>query len=348
MRAAVYYSNNDVRLEEVPKPAIGADEILVKVMASGICGSDVLEWYRKQKAPIVLGHEIAGIVEEAGEDVDGFTIGDRVFVTHHVPCNTCRYCRAGNHTVCETLHTTNFDPGGFAEYLRVPAINVTTGAFRLPDGMSFDEGTFIEPLGCVIRGQRTAGSCDGKTVLVMGSGISGLLHVMLARATGAERVIATDINPYKLEQAIDCGAHQVIDAREGVPDRVREFTEGRGADLVIVCTGAMSAFRDAMVSVDRAGSILCFATTEPGDDLQVPINSFWRNSITLLSSYAAAPRDLEEAIEKIRDGVVDVARLITHRYPINSAGDAFRMMVGGGDAVKIVIYPHQPLAKFEI
>ena len=341
MRAAVYYSNNDVRTEEVPKPVIGVDEILVKVMASGICGSDVLEWYRKQKAPIVLGHEIAGNVEEVGEDVDGFTIGDRVFVTHHVPCNTCRYCLAGNHTVCETLHTTNFHPGGFAEYIRVPAINVTTGTFRLPDGMSFDEGTFIEPLGCVIRGQRSAGSCADKTVLVMGSGISGLLHVMLARANCAERVIATDINAFKLEQAIDCGAHYAIDARDDVPVRVREFTEGRGADLVIVCTGAMSAFKDAMVSVDRAGSILCFATTEPGDDLQVPINDFWRNSITLLSSYAAAPRDLEEAIEKIRDGVVDVTRLITHRFPIELAGDAFRMMVSEEDAVKIIIYPHE-------
>jgi L-iditol 2-dehydrogenase len=341
MRAAVYYSNNDVRLEEVPKPAIDADEILVKVMASGVCGSDVLEWYRKQKAPIVLGHEIAGIVEEVGEDVDDFAVGDRVFVTHHVPCNTCRYCRAGNHTVCETLHTTNFVPGGFAEYIRVPAINVSTGTFRLPDGMSFDEGTFIEPLGCVIRGQRAVGSCEGKTVLVMGSGISGLLHVMLARATGAERVIATDINPFKLEQAIDCGAHHAIDAHDDVPARVREFTVGRGADLVIVCTGAMSAFRHAMVSVDRAGSILCFATTEPGDDLQVPINSFWRNSITLLSSYAAAPRDLEEAIEVIRDSVVDVTRLITHRFPIELAGDAFRTMVGEDDAVKILIYPHE-------
>ena len=341
MRAAVYYTNSDVRTEEVPKPTIGADEILVKVMASGVCGSDVLEWYRVKKAPLVLGHEIAGVVEAVGDDVDAFTLGDRVFVTHHVPCNTCRYCLAGNHTVCETLHTTNFHPGGFAEYLRVPAINVATGTFRLPDGMSFDEGTFIEPLGCVIRGQRSAGSCAGKTVLVMGSGISGLLHIMLARATGAERVIATDINPAKLEWAVKVGADHAVDARDDVPARVRECSEGRGADLVVVCTGAMSAFSDAMVSVDRAGSILCFATTEPGDDLQVPINSFWRNSITLLSSYAAAPCDLGEAIEAIRDHVVDVTRLITHRFPIERAGEAFRMMVGAQDAVKIIVYPHQ-------
>jgi L-iditol 2-dehydrogenase len=340
MRAAVYYNNSDVRLEEVPRPTIGADEILVKVMASGICGSDVLEWYRSKKAPIVLGHEIAGIIDAVGENVDGFAAGDRVFVSHHVPCNTCRYCSAGNHTVCETLHTTNFDPGGFAEYIRVPAINVAIGTFKLPDGMSFDEGTFVEPLGCVIRGQRTAGGCDGKTVLVMGSGISGLLHIVLARATGAERVIATDINPYKLGRALELGAHHAIDARDDVPSRVTECNGDRGADLIVVCTGAMSAFRDAMVSVDRAGSILCFATTEPGDDLEVPINTFWRNSVTILSSYAAAPRDLEEAIEVIADGMVDVNPLITHRYPLERAGEAFRMMAGGHESIKILLYPH--------
>ena len=206
MRAAVYYNNGDVRLEEMPKPSIAADEILVKVVASGVCGSDVLEWYRTKKAPIVLGHEIAGMVDAVGGEVDDFAVGDRVFVSHHVPCNSCRYCAAGNHTVCETLHTTNFDPGGFAEYIRVPAINVATGTFKLPDTTSYDEGTFVEPLGCVIRGQRTAGGCAGKTVVVMGSGISGLLHIMLAKSAGAERVIATDIVDFKLEWAMALGA----------------------------------------------------------------------------------------------------------------------------------------------
>ena len=340
MRAAVYHSNSDVRICEMPKPAIGAGEIRVKVLASGVCGSDVLEWYRIKKAPIVLGHEIAGVVDAVADDVDHFAVGDRVFVTHHVPCNACRYCAAGHHTVCDTLHTTNFDPGGFADFVRVPAINVAFGTFRLPDGMSFDEGTFIEPLGCVVRGQRSAGGTEGRTVLVMGSGISGLLHLMLARVGGAEAVIATDVNPTKLRWASELGADHVIDAHDDVPTRVRELTGGRGADLIIVCTGAMSAFADAMVSVDRAGSILAFATTEPGEDLRVPINAFWRNSVTLLSSYAAAPRDLEKAIAIIAGRTVDVARLITHRFPIERAGDAFRMMSQGSDAVKVLIYPH--------
>jgi L-iditol 2-dehydrogenase len=341
MRAAVYYNNSDVRVEERPKPSIGPDEILVKVVASGICGSDVLEWYRTKKAPIVLGHEIAGMIDEVGGGVQDFTVGDRVFVSHHVPCNTCRYCMAGNHTVCETLHTTNFDPGGFAEFVRVPAINVVTGTFTLPTTMSYDEATFIEPLGCVIRGQRVVGGCKGKTVLVLGSGVSGLLHIMLAKARGASKIIATDIADFKFEQAIALGADRVISAHHDVAAKVKEATDGRGADLIIVCTGALSAFSDALKAVDRAGTILCFATTEPGVDLQVPINEFWRNSVTITSSYAAAPVDLVEAIEVIRDREVQVARLITHRVPLDDAGVGFQMMANSQASIKILVYPQQ-------
>ncbi len=340
MRVAVYYNNRDVRIEEVPRPVIGPGELLVKIVASGVCGSDLLEWYRLRKAPLVLGHEIAGTVAAVGGEVQGFAVGDRVFVSHHVPCNTCRYCLAGNQTVCEMLHTTNFDPGGFSEYVRVPAVNVQTGTFVLPNGMTFDEGTFIEPLGCVIRGQRAAGGCVGRTVLIMGSGISGLLHLMLARSGGAERVIATDVVPGKLERAASLGADDVIDARADVPALLKDRNHGRGADLVIVCTGAESAFAQAMDAVDRAGTVLCFATTEPGVDLTIPINAFWRNSVTVMSSYAAAPADLEEAIRILAGRTIDVTRLVTHRLPLERAGEAFRLMAEGTQAVKVLLYPH--------
>ena len=173
MRVAMYYNNKDIRIEERPKPKIGPGEILVKILASGICGSDVMEWYRIKKAPIVLGHEIAGEIVETGQGVEKYKVGDRVFVSHHIPCNTCRYCLNGFHTVCETLHTTNFDPGGFAEYVRAPQLNVDRGTFVLPDEVSLEEGTFVEPLGCIIRGQRVAGLRPGMTVLILGSGISG-------------------------------------------------------------------------------------------------------------------------------------------------------------------------------
>ena len=154
MLVAVYHNNNDVRIEEVPKPNIGPNEILLKVMASGICGTDVVEWYRIPKAPRVLGHEATGIVSETGKNVKKYKVGDRVFVSHHVPCNICDYCKKDSHTACETLHTTNYFPGGFSQFIRVPKINVETGVYKLAPDMSFEEGTFIEPLACAVRGQR--------------------------------------------------------------------------------------------------------------------------------------------------------------------------------------------------
>src|SRR3989304_3886361 len=181
MRVAMYYSNTDIKTEEMPIPKIGPDELLVKIMASGICGSDLMEWYRIKKAPLVLGHEIAGVVEKVGKGVRGFKKGDRIFATHHVNCGACNYCSSGKETACETLRSTKFFPGGFAEYVRVPKINVERGMLLLPEEVSFEEGTFIEPLGCVVRGQRKAGVEKGQTVLVLGSGISGLLHIQLAK-----------------------------------------------------------------------------------------------------------------------------------------------------------------------
>ena len=174
MRAGVYYNNLDLRVEERPRPSAGSGEMLVRVEACGICGSDVMEWYRLKRAPLVLGHELTGTVEEIGEGVEGFQKGERVFVSHHVPCNTCVYCLRGQHTCCETLHATNIDPGGFVEFVRVPSLNVERGLIRLPEGMSFDEGTFLEPLACVLRAQRHARVEAGRCVLVLGSGISGL------------------------------------------------------------------------------------------------------------------------------------------------------------------------------
>ncbi|MFZ3063206.1 MAG: alcohol dehydrogenase catalytic domain-containing protein, partial [Actinomycetota bacterium] len=264
MRVAMYYNNRDVRLEEMPTPTIGPGELLVRVMASGICGSDVLEWYRIKKAPLVLGHEMTGEIVEVGEGVARYKTGDRVFVSHHVPCNTCHYCLTGHHTACETLHKTNYDPGGFAEYVRVPAINVDRGVLPLPEEVSFEDGTFIEPVACVLRGQRLAQIQPGNSVLVLGSGISGLLHVQLARTLGATRIFAIDINEYRLKAARKFGADVVINAKEDVPARVRQLNENRLADRVIVCTGARPAFAQALQSVDRGGTVLFFAVPEPG------------------------------------------------------------------------------------
>ncbi|MBN2688070.1 MAG: alcohol dehydrogenase catalytic domain-containing protein, partial [Deltaproteobacteria bacterium] len=253
MRVAMYYNNNDVRLEEMDVPQIGPGEVLVRVMASGICGSDVLEWYRIKQAPRVLGHEIAGDIVEIGPGVDPEWMGKRVFVSHHIPCNTCHYCLRGYHTACETLHTTNYDPGGFAEYIRIPRLNVDRGIFFLPDEMTYDQGVFVEPLGCVIRAQRIAHLRPGQSVIILGSGISGLLHLLLAQTLGAGTIIVTDVNDFRLKMAVDFGADGAIDAQSYSPETLRDLNGGRLADLVIVCTGAPSAFDQALQSVDRGG-----------------------------------------------------------------------------------------------
>ena len=342
MKVAMYYNNRDVRLEEIPVPPIGAGELLVRVRASGICGTDVMEWYRVKKAPLVLGHEIAGEVVEVGEGVSRFRAGDRVFVSHHVPCMECRYCLSGHHSVCDTLRQTRFDPGGFAEYIRVPKINVELGTFLLPDGMSFEEGSFIEPVGCVVRAQRFARLQSGQSVLVIGSGISGLLHVQLARAQGALRVIATDINTYRLNAAKDLGAAAVIHGSEDVPYQLKALNEGRLADLVVVCAGAQAAIQQALRSVDRGGTLLFFAPAAAGVEIPIPLYEFWRDEVTITTSYAASPQDITEAIEWIRSRRIRVREMITHRLGLAQAGVGFQLVASARDSIKVIIDPQRP------
>lgn len=338
MRAAVYYANDDVRIVEVPKPTIGAGEILVKVRASGICGSDVMEWYRKPKAPLVLGHEIAAEVVEVGAGVDRVTVGSRVFVSHHVPCGQCRYCLAGHETVCDTLRTTNFDPGGFAEFVRVPTINVKHGVFPLPDSIPDDVGVFVEPLACVVRGQRLAGFRPGSTVLVIGSGVAGLLHIKLAKASGAARVIATDLVESRKAAAKKAGA-DVVDGRDDVPARVKELNGGALADVVITCTGAPQAIVQGLASVDRGGTVLFFAPMDANVKIEIPFNALWREEVTMVSSYGGSPRDIREAIDLLSARRVVVADMISHVLPLAKAAEGFRLVAAAKDSLKVILHP---------
>ena len=342
MRIAMYYSNSDLRLEEMPVPSIGTGELLVRIEASGICGSDIMEWYRSEKVPLVLGHEVAGEIVETGVDVDGFQVGDRVAVTHHVPCMTCHYCTSGHETVCTTLRLTSFDPGGFAEFIRVPAINVQSGTFLLPDSVSYEEASFVEPVACVLRGLRQAGLQPGSSVLVIGSGISGLLHIMVARALGAGRIIATDMLDFRLDAALRLGAEETIRATEDVPARLRELNDGRGADIVILCAGAVEAVEQALQAVDRMGTILFFAATRPEIKIPLSINDFfWRNEVTLTSSYAGSPRDCRAALELIRSGRVPVSETVTHRLALDEIGHGFDLTVNPQESIKVIIQPQK-------
>jgi L-iditol 2-dehydrogenase len=341
MLAAVYYNNRDVRIEEMPTPEIADDEILFKVMACGICGSDVTEWYRVPKAPKVLGHEAAGVVAKTGKNVTRCGVGDRVFVSHHVPCNKCRYCLSGHHTACETLHTTNYYPGGFAQYVRVPKINVEKGVYKLPDNVSFEEGTFIEPLACVIRGQRLAELRKDDTLLIIGGGLAGNLHAQFARAQGVRKIIVAGVNQYRLKLTKKFGAHHTIDGRLNVPQELKKINDGRLADQVFICKGGEPAALTAMECVDKGGTILFFAVADPTVKIPVPMTEFWRNEITLKTSYGAAPRDLEESLAVLSQKKLNVVDMITHRFGIRQAAEGFRLMAESRESLKIMIEPNR-------
>jgi L-iditol 2-dehydrogenase len=338
--AAVYYNNHDVRIEEMAIPEIGEDEALLKVMASGICGSDVIEWYRVPKAPRVLGHEATGVIDKIGSEVTSLKVGDRVFVSHHVPCNQCRYCQRGHHTACHTLHTTNYYPGGFAQYIRVPKINVDFGVYKLPDDMSFEEGTFVEPLACVSRGQRLAGLQKDDTLLIIGSGIAGILHAQLAKFKGVENIVVADINPYRLMLAKKFGADHALDAKDNLPEKLKDVNGGRLADQVVVCTGATSASLTALDCVENGGTILFFAVPDPSVKLPVPISQFWRNEITMRTTYGAAPNDLEDSMRVLASKRLNVKDMITHRLPLTEAQEGFRLMAEAGKSLKVVLEPN--------
>ncbi len=339
MKVAVYYRNDDVRIKEVPIPQIGPEEILMKVKASGICGSDVMEWYRLKKAPIVLGHEVTGEIVKTGKKVKKYKVGDRIFASHHVPCDSCRYCLSGHHTACPTLHSTNFDPGGFAEYVRLPSLNVKKGILKLPESVSYEEGTFIEPLACVIRAQRLANVSRNDTVLILGSGVSGLLHLKLAVYKKAKKIIMTDLNEFRLRVAKKIGADEVFLATDYHPEKLKEINDEYLADKILISTGALSAFDQAFASVENGGVIVFFATPPPEIKVPIPLAELWKREITLLTSYGASPEDLRTSLKLIADRKIEVGDLITHQLSLDEASFGFKLVAEGKESLKVIIKP---------
>jgi L-iditol 2-dehydrogenase len=341
VKVGMYYSNSRVEVRETDIPAVGAHEILVKVAACGICGSDIMEWYRIKKAPLVLGHELSGEVVEAGAEITAFKKGDRVFSTHHVPCGGCHYCLNGHETACEVFQkVNNHTPGGFSQFLKISGKSLETGTFILPEEVSFDQATFIEPLGTAVRGLRAAGLKPGDSVVILGSGIIGLLMIKLARALGAGKIMATDINELRLQAAARYGAEHTLNASGDVAAAVKQLNGGRPADKVILCTGVLSAARQAITCVDKGGTIVFFAVPKPGQEIGIDFNPFWRNDVTIKTCYGAAPLDNAQAMELIRCGSVQVEDMITHRFPLEKIGEGFAAAARGEDCLKVLIYPN--------
>jgi L-iditol 2-dehydrogenase len=339
MKVARYHNRRDVRVEDVPVPAIGPGEILVQVKACGLCGSDLMEWYVAEKAPTVLGHEPAGVVSEVGEGVREFEVGDRVFVHHHVPCFTCHHCLRGHYTLCETFRATHLDPGGFAEYIRVPALNVERDVFKLPPDMSFAQATMIEPVATCIRGIERSDIQVGDTVVVIGAGGTGLIHMQLARIRGAGMVLVTDFAPFRLETARQLGADYAINAREDVLAALRQLNQGRRADVVIVTAGSIQAMEQGMALAGGGATVLLFAPPSPEAALAVSPHHLLFSEITITSTYSCSPQETRQALKLIQWGRIKVEELITHRFDLTGVGEAIRLAARAGESLKIVIVP---------
>ncbi|MBW2219430.1 MAG: alcohol dehydrogenase catalytic domain-containing protein [Deltaproteobacteria bacterium] len=336
MKVSMWYNNKDIRTEEIPKPNPGPGEMLVKVMSCGICGSDIVEWYRLPRAPLVLGHEIGGKVVEIGEAVNKFKSGDRVFLAPKVPCMTCHYCRNNHFPVCPNVKERL--PGGFSEYVLVPKAIAENGAYLLPDTISYDQSTFIEPLACVIRAQKLADVTKNQTLLIIGCGISGMLQIKLAKTKNC-KIIAVDINNKRLEFAERIGADITIKAVDNIVKRMIA-ENGKKADTIMLCTSAMSAIEQAWECVDKGGNIVFFAVPGPEKDVVIPINDFWTNEIKVLTSYFCGPPDIVEAINLLETGTIKIDDMITHRLPLNDIITGFQLVSGDNESIKVIIKPN--------
>ncbi len=337
-RAAVYHGPGDIRLEELPLPDLGPGDVLVRVDACGICGSDVMDWYMAPRAPIVLGHEVAATVLATGPGAS-LHPGQRAFVHHHVPCMTCHDCLRGRETLCLRFRQTRLHPGGLAEHLVVPAENARADALPLPDDLDDGAATFVEPLACAVRGQRKAHLRPGDSVAVVGAGVNGILNARLARASHAGAVVALDVNEDRLRAARELGL-TAVHAEDAAADALRDATGGRLADVVIVCAGAAAAVELGLRLVARGGTLQLFAPLHPGEEMRLSGPDPFFAEVEVQHTYSAAPRDTRTALHLLATGHVQVSDLVTHRLPLERTAEAVALVKGGGKALKVVVEPH--------
>jgi L-iditol 2-dehydrogenase len=344
MRAAVYRGVNDVRVETVPVPKIGPGELLVRVHTCGICGTDLKKIASgSHSAPRIFGHETSGVVAAVGEQVSQFNPGDRVVVFHHIPCGACYYCRHKTFAQCETYKkvgcTAGFEPsgGGFAEYVRVMDWIVNQGTVRIPDGVSFEQACFVEPVNTCMKGIETLQLVPGESVLVIGQGPIGIILSTLAKRSGAT-VVTSDLYPERLTIARTYGLTNVIDAsRADTVETVREQTEGRGADAAIVAVGGNALIRTAMDAVRPGGRVLLFAQTVRGEAAIDPA-AICVDEKTLLGSYSASVELQKDSVRFVMSREMDLEGLISHRFSLSNSVEALKLAASPQpDSMKIVI-----------
>jgi L-iditol 2-dehydrogenase len=338
MKAAKLYRFNDIRIEDMPVPEVGPGDALIKTKASGICSGDVMPWYIEKKAPLVLGHEPSGEIVEVGIDVTSFSPGDRVFVHHHAPCFVCRHCKRGDFVQCDTWKNTRIIPGGISEYILIPKINLENDTLNLPDSLSYEDGTLIEPLACVIKGMKRARVKHGDKALVIGLGFMGILNGLVAKKYGAGKVIGADMVPYRLNRAIELGFDNVINVSNlNIKEAFRETTSGEMADVVIVCPNSVNALSDGLSAIGEGGTLIMFAPVKPDERLTINPNELYFRDINIITSYSCGPTDTADALEIIEEGTVKDEKLVTHRFTIEKTAEAFRLTAEAKDSLKSII-----------
>lgn len=338
MKVARLYDFLDVRIEDEPVPKIGAAEALVRTRVCGICSGDVMPWYIRRKAPLVFGHEPTGEIVETGKDVRDFSPGDRVFVHHHSPCFACRACRRGEFVQCDAWRSSSIDPGGMAEFFRVPATNLAGDTLRIPDHVGDEEAALIEPFACVVKSLARAGRVEGATVLIIGLGVMGQMHVVLARHQGARQILAADFVPARRSWATRLGADNVFDPSAGdLHGQVQEATGGEGAEIVVVGPATVSALETGFECVARGGTVIQFMGTEPSARLSLPTHDFYFREIRLIPSYSCGPVETRLALDLVAKGVLRADHVVTHRFPLEHAAEAYRIAAQDKSAIKALV-----------
>jgi L-iditol 2-dehydrogenase len=323
MQVARLYDFGDIRVEESARPEVGADDILVRARACGICSGDIMPWYIKRKAPLVLGHEPVGVVETTGAAVRGFKRGERVFVHHHAPCFQCPACARAEYVQCPTWRATNIRPGGMAEYFLVSAAN-QRDTLRLPDSVDDANGVLIEPAACVVKSLKRSGLKAGESILIIGLGIMGMMHVKLARHLGAAMIIGADLFHLRANRAVELGAdHGLVVAGDNLVEQVREVTKGAMCDVVIVGPGTSRAIAAGIAAAGKGATVVQFTATPPEDELTVKPHDLYFNETRLVPSYSCGPDETREALSLVERGVINAAELVTHRFPLAQVTEAF-------------------------
>ncbi len=340
MRAGMYYGPQDIRVEQRPVPEIGADEILVKVVATALCGGEAMEWYSTKAGGKVLGHEPVGIVERVGAQVTDWIPGDRVFVNHHVGRMLSHWSARGHETMDPFYKGNRLYPGAMTDYFRVSANHLRADTHRVPDHIPDDVATTIEPWSCVLAGLKACAIQPGDTVMVLGAGFMGLGFVHMAHLFGAGRVISSDFSSWRRDKALELGATDVLDAADDdLPARVREINGGLLADVVVTTAPTVAAWQSAITLVEPGGMIHLGAPGRPGTEWRLDAADQYFNEVTVTSKYSADHRSTYQYIRLLAAGQVDPRRAITHHFPLDDLPEAFRLLQAQGESLKIILYP---------